>query len=552
MANWKSWIRVLSQLLLAGTAVWMSFQAEIIPLGPIGLILLALGAAGWLVSARTHHLFWRWAVLMAWGLSLFVPASLLVPLDGNATPELRLGRHLAVLSWSLAATLLPANCAAVGRSDAAKWQIPAFVWAGFAAVLWLGTTYLTNLRAAFFAATLAMIALLVLIELTYSLPAWGGHATNTLILLLLGLHLVDLSVRAPKTLDTALAPEERLYSFEVARRDPAAFVRWWEAFMARLETMGRDLYMKDRTHRVRFRLRPNAETKLFQSTIRINSHGFRGPELTEPKGNVYRIVCLGESTTFGCTLNAADQPWPRLLEDKIRSRLNTHRPVEVINAGVPSFTLRDNLARLESDILPLNPDMLISYHGFNGFELLHDSFPSTSVSAPPAYRDRPLRLLALVEYRARIVLFRRQLTARLESHPPAVSNLLETAYGRAYQSLIAFARTNEIRLALATHAMAVDGASDPAVIEFYRVVFPTVHWLIAANRLHSDLVAALTVRDPEVRLIHAGKDLDGQHHKFIDLVHLTQEGREQLAENVFSAIKETLQSDLRDAPVERP
>lgn len=537
---------------LASAAVWISFRAEVIPLGTIGLILLGFGAAGWLASVRTHHLLWRWTVLMGWGLSLFVPASLLVPLDGNATLEMRLDKYLAILSWSVAATLLPANCAAARRSDAPQWQILAFIWAGFATVLWLGTTYLYNLPAAFFAATLAMIALLALIELTYSLPAWGIHATNTLILLLLGLHLVDLSVRAPRTLDTALAPEQRLYSYEVVRRDPAAFARWWELFVDRLEAMGRDLYMKDRTHRVRFRLRPNAETKLFQSTIRINSHGFRGPELTQPKGNVYRIVCLGESTTFGCTLNAFDQPWPRLLENKIRSRLHPHRPVEVINAGVPSYSLRDNLARLEPDILPLHPDMLISYHGFNGFELLHDSFPSTSVSAPPAYHDRPLRLLALVEYRARMVLFRRRLTARLESHPPAISNLLETNYGRAYESLIAFARTNEIRLALATHALAVNNGSDPAIVEFYRAVFPTVHWLMAANRLHSDLIAALAVRHPEARLIEASKALDGEHEKFIDLVHLTQEGREQLAENVFSGIKETLQTDLQAKPVERP
>ncbi len=552
MTNWKSWVAVLSQFLLASTGVWMTFQAEVIPLGRMGLILLGFGAAGWLASVRTPHLFWRWAVLMSWGLSLFVPASLLLPFESHATPEMRLDRYLAVLSWSVAATLLPANCAAVGRSIPSRWQLPAFAWAGLAVVLWLGTTYLHNLPAAFFAATLALIALLALTEVTYSLPAWGIHGTNTLILFLAGLHLVDLSVRAPRTLDAALAPEQRLYSYEVARRDPAGFARWWELFVDRLETMGRELYVKDPAHRVRFRLRPNAETKLFQSPVRINSHGFRGPELAQPKGTVYRIVCLGESTTFGCTLNAADRPWPRLLEEKIRSRLNPARPVEVINAGVPSFSLRDNLARLEADILPLKPDLLISYHGFNGFELLHDSFPSTSVSAPPAYSDRPLRLLALAEYRVRVARFKRQLTARLESRPPAVSNVLETAYGHAYESLIAFARTHHVRLALATHALAVNNDSDPAVIEFYRAVFPTVHWLIGANRLHSGLLAALAARSPEVRLVDAAKGLDGEHHKFIDLVHLTQEGREQLAENVFAAIEETLEVDLGKAPGERP
>ncbi len=38
--------------------------------------------------------------------------------------------------------------------------------------------------------------------------------------------------------------------------------------------------------------------------------------------------------------------------------------------------------------------------------------------------------------------------------------------------------------------------------------------------------------------------LDGEHEKFIDLGHLTQEGRQQLAENIFAGIKEVLEKDL--------
>jgi lysophospholipase L1-like esterase len=307
--------------------------------------------------------------------------------------------------------------------------------------------------------------------------------------------------------------------------------------------MGRQLYVKDPAHKVRFRLRPGAQTNLFQSTIRINSGGFRGPEFSDRKGDTFRIVCLGESTTFGCTLSASDKPWPELLEDKIRSRLNLGRPVEVINAGTPSFTLEDNLARLQPDILPLEPDMLISYHGFNGFPLLHDSFPVTAVSAPPAYIERPVRLLAQIEYKARLLLFRGQLTARLRSNPPTVRDLLDTDCGRAYERLIDFARTNQIRLALATHAMAVNRASAPDVIEFYRAVFPTVHWFIEANRLHSELIEQLCAMHPETRLIDVSKALDGQHTQFIDLVHLTQEGRERLAENVFQAINTDFEAE---------
>ncbi|MGO8700646.1 MAG: hypothetical protein ACLQVY_23395 [Limisphaerales bacterium] len=38
--------------------------------------------------------------------------------------------------------------------------------------------------------------------------------------------------------------------------------------------------------------------------------------------------------------------------------------------------------------------------------------------------------------------------------------------------------------------------------------------------------------------------LDGDHEKFIDIIHLTNEGRRQLAENIFAGIRETLERDL--------
>jgi lysophospholipase L1-like esterase len=356
---------------------------------------------------------------------------------------------------------------------------------------------------------------------------------------------VDGWFRPPSRLDTELAPEKRYYSYEVARRDPAGFARWWKLFGERFETMGRELYIKDPAHKVRFRLKPNGRSKLFQSEIRVNSRGFRGPEFTSPKADVYRIVCLGESTTFGCTLTANDRPWPEVLQEKIGSRLKLSRPVEVVNAGIPSFTLANTLDRLEPDILPLKPDILISYHGYNGFSMLHDSFPSTSVSAPPGYIARPLRLLALAEYRARLLWFKRELTAELKREPPSVSDVLDTPYAHDYGRLIHFARTNGIRLVLATHALAVNKDSDRDVIEFYRAGFPAVHWLIKANRLHSALVEHLSALHPGVGSVDAGRGLDGQHEKFIDLVHLTQEGRETLAETMFQAIRQELESTLR-------
>ena len=119
--------------------------------------------------------------------------------------------------------------------------------------------------------------------------------------------------------------------------------------------------------------------------IRINRLGFPGgPSWLTPKGDVYRIVALGASTTFGITLNSDDRPWPELLQEVITERLKPARKVEVVNAGVPGYRLEFNVHRLAPDILPLKPDLIICYHGINGFGQLDPSIPSTMSKPPPS------------------------------------------------------------------------------------------------------------------------------------------------------------------------
>jgi lysophospholipase L1-like esterase len=307
--------------------------------------------------------------------------------------------------------------------------------------------------------------------------------------------------------------------------------------------MAHRVFMSDPEGCSPVRLRPNSEGKLFHSRVRVNSKGFRGPEIREPKGDTYRIVALGESTTFGCTLNEGDRPWPELLEEMLRTRLKLRCPIEVINAGVPACNLEHNLCRLSADILPLKPDMIISYHGFNGFRLLDESLPPVAGSAPPAYRQRPLKLLADCEYRLKMVRFRKRHETKTTSKSSVARDVMASRYAQAYRQLIGIARTNAITLALANFSMAVNQSSDAAVIEFYRGGFPSVYTQIGANALHAKLVNQLGESN-QLLLIDTRSALDGQHEKFIDLVHLTQEGRQSLAEVVYRAIEAPLKNSI--------
>ena len=160
-------------------------------------------------------------------------------------------------------------------------------------------------------------------------------------------------------LDPHLAAS-RKYSYETARKDPAAFARWWACQAEQWRLMSKDIVVPDRGHAPSLA----SAARCSQPVLRLpdlnqTASGSAGREIRREKGDAYRIVTLGESTTFGGTLGPEDKPWPELLEQMIRERLNARRPVEVINAGVAAYTVEDNLHRLAKDILPLQPDMII-------------------------------------------------------------------------------------------------------------------------------------------------------------------------------------------------
>ncbi len=100
-----------------------------------------------------------------------------------------------------------------------------------------------------------------------------------------------------------------------------------------------------------------------------NAQGFRGREIELPKpAGRYRIVCLGGSTTYSDTV-ADDETYPVHLERALRER----RPridLEVVNAGVPSYTTADSLANLAFRCLDFAPDAIVVYHAANDYRPL--------------------------------------------------------------------------------------------------------------------------------------------------------------------------------------
>ena len=511
-------------------------------MGPAGVCLLAANAiAVALPLARCHGETWKWSFVAAWLGALVLPGAFLLSADALLQVEDATERYCVVLAWLVNAIILPVNNPLLAPALRSRLRVPALAAALFTGVVLLAISWNHNLLLAFRVGVLVNLQLLVLARIWFPLPVWCVHLVNTVLALGVGLPMADFLFQ-PDYHSTLRSEELRnYYSLEAARKNPEAFAHWWRYYGEQWQQFSRVVI------RAGPRLQPGSRATLVHCPIQINSRGFRGKEIAPEKSHAYRIVALGESTTFGITINATDRPWPELLEEMIRTRLPLSRPVEVINAGVPAISLPENLRRMEREILPLQPDMIISYHGLNGFNLLTKALPAVRGRPPPRFQPRPLKLVAAAEYRLKMLRYRRQYAAQSGQRIEEITDPLATDYGRAYQQLIHITATNRLRLALANYSMAVNRRSDPDALEFYRVGYPGIAAQIVANVAHTKLLEQLARQHPEITLVDTQPALDGQHELFIDAVHFTQEGRQRLAETFFASLKPILEQDCGSA-----
>ena len=107
--------------------------------------------------------------------------------------------------------------------------------------------------------------------------------------------------------------------------------------------------------------------------VAINALGLRGGEITVAKPpNTFRVLCLGDSTTFGVWRNDVfdirfDTSYPAELEQILRE---SGTRAEVLNAGVMGYTTAHALRLLLTELRPLSPDVVTIRLGNNDHTLI--------------------------------------------------------------------------------------------------------------------------------------------------------------------------------------
>lgn len=275
-------------------------------------------------------------------------------------------------------------------------------------------------------------------------------------------------------------------------------------------------------------LRPGLKMRSSTYDISVNRAGFRGPEisLSNPSG-AKRVAVLGGSSVFGY-LVPDGQDSCRVMERLVQ---HTNTPIEVINAGVPGFNLRQCRYRYESQVAQYSPETVILYLGWNDtpFLVADQVAPANKLPPAPSFWTRTLARSTLYGFlRFRLFPARSPQFAPPASAETKITEAGSAAFVQDLKALLDSIRSSGATPVISTQVMAASAhctgleqylGSDREQIEANRQIG---QWI-------SDTLRK-TAEQQHVQLIDCAGQLGCDASLLGDAIHLTKVGHEKVAE----------------------
>lgn len=293
---------------------------------------------------------------------------------------------------------------------------------------------------------------------------------------------------------------------------------------------------------VGFVLRANSESRAATRPFSINSLGLRGPEvaLEKPPG-VYRIACLGGSTTFGTNVSVDEATYPARLQALLNEQPDAPYEYEVLNAGVSGYNTAESLVNFALRLVEYDLDAIVVYHAGNdaralqaeGFRPdyahLRRSWLYAEISPLERFLLRWCRTYAWIarghdadQQYGRLVhyVFVPEFEELFLEPEVGLPDGALDAYARNLRHLIALARANDVEVVLSTFAHCRDLMSEDE------------HDFIGAVELMNDRVRELAAQEG-VALVDVDEAMSDKRRFFADWMHRNDEGADHHARIVL-------------------
>jgi lysophospholipase L1-like esterase len=303
-------------------------------------------------------------------------------------------------------------------------------------------------------------------------------------------------------------------------------------------------------------LQPNAYYFNGDYTISINSQGYRGPPFQYNKASdVYRIVCIGASSTFGQGVSD-EHTYPVYLEKKLAEQMPDRR-FEVINAGVPGYTSAECLIYFLLTVQDLEPDMITIYLRYNDFKA--NRFPELKSDyshwRKPGERRQATGFLAdmahmfeaysLFYYKMKFLMPKfpsNPLSEKRDLYPryDTVTDEGVDAFKRNLRGIIEVAQANRIAVGLINEGLCITPENLKVYPDRFADLMNFVPTLTEAGLLDAKVkygaAAAGLASELHLPWINGSEHVPATFEFFSDHVHLTPKGNQLLAEEIAKLI----------------
>jgi lysophospholipase L1-like esterase len=278
--------------------------------------------------------------------------------------------------------------------------------------------------------------------------------------------------------------------------------------------------------------------------IHVNSLGFRGPEIEQPKppGRV-RVAFLGGSTTFCVEASSFETSWPFLVVAGLRADA---RDIEfdLVTGGAAGFTTEQSLLSLERRVAPLEPDVIVIYCATNDLTvdsrrlaIQHGLYVAGESDHAPI-GDWWMTWFLIEKNVRHYLQARRGTEARLHVEPRTWSGAFEERLTR----LVEAAQARAPVVALVTFSVQLRADQDPerlraaAASALFLMPFFGPEALSAAYAEYNRVVRAVAAATGVI-LVEGEDDIPGDSRHFADSVHLRDPGLALQAQRVLRGLR---------------
>lgn len=292
------------------------------------------------------------------------------------------------------------------------------------------------------------------------------------------------------------------------------------------------------------------------ATAMINSDGFVGDELQPDGPDLWRIAAVGDSCTYGS--GDSIHPYPAQLQALLRSQHPGHR-YEVVNAGISGLNSELALRRLRTKVLPLDPDVVTIYIGWNDLMKVDPLAAGGSTRWAPV--ARLIDQLWLVKGLRKLLFF----YVRPYLSPPAtgpesrsgrIDGFRPTLFEANLHSMIDSIRGAQSRPVLTTLPTVVRPNMTLDEVRNVNVMFPYfpsaygVLDLLDLIRTYNDAIRRVAGEEnvPLIDLAQAFEALDDPTSHFLDTMHTNSKGAELIAQLMLQGLEREALLDRGEAP----